>query len=79
MSRIPDPDGLFHIYVLPIGQGEARVIQCPSGTLNIVDMGTAEVSTSGFWYTNEIRNFLNGNFYLIKNIILTHNHPDHYR
>ena len=79
MSRIPAPDGLFHIYALPIGQGAARVIQCPSGTLNIFDMGTSDDSTAGFWYTNEVRNFLNGNFHLIRNIILTHNHFDHYR
>jgi beta-lactamase superfamily II metal-dependent hydrolase len=78
VSRIPAPDGRLHIYALPIGQGAARVIQCPSGTLNIFDMGTSDDTSAGFWAANEIRNFLNGNFQRIRSIILTHNHFDHY-
>lgn len=78
VTRIPLPDGLFHVYALPVGQGDARIIQCPSGTINIFDLGTSNNVNDGFWFTNEIRNFLQGNFQLIKNVFLTHNHLDHY-
>lgn len=77
--RIPAADGLFHVYALPIGQGDARVIQCPSGEISIFDMGTSDDPAAGFWTATEIRNFLQGNFHLVTNIFLTHNHFDHYR
>jgi beta-lactamase superfamily II metal-dependent hydrolase len=78
VPRIPAPDGLLHVYALPVGQGDSHVVQCPSGTLTIVDLGSSEDDTAGFWHIAELTAFFQGQYNLIRNIILTHNHYDHY-
>ena len=79
VSAIPAPDGLLHIYSLPVGQGDARVIQCPSGTLTVVDTGTNDGVAQGFWHITELKAYFQGSYNLIRNIILSHDHQDHYR
>ena len=58
VQRIADADGLFHISTLPVGQGDAHVIQCPNGDLSIVDFGTSDGVAAGFWFNNELTAFL---------------------
>jgi len=58
MRQIPEPDGRLHIYALPVGQGDAHVIQCPSGTLSINDLGTSDGVANGFWHNTELIAFL---------------------
>jgi len=76
--RVPTADGLLHFYVLPSAGGDSQVIQCPNGDLSIVDLGTSGQASDGYWHTNEITGFLQGQFHLIKTVLLTHNHADHY-
>lgn len=76
--RIDDPDGLLHIYALPIGQGDTNVIQCPDGSLTVYDFGSSNKGDVGFWGNSEISTFLEGRFNDITNVIITHNHFDHY-
>lgn len=78
LARIPSADGLLHIYALPIGQGDTNIIQCPDGTLNVYDLGSSDKGSPGFWGTSEISDFLSGRFQDITNVIITHNHYDHY-
>ena len=53
----------MHVYALPVGQGDAQVIQCPDGTLSLYDMGSNEYTwddpevTSRFMLPEDIRNF----------------------
>jgi len=75
--RIPGADGMFHFYALPVGQGDAHVIQCPNGDLSIVDLGTTDSAGAGFWHVNNIVGFLQGQFHLIRNVMISHNHVDH--
>ncbi|ELT89866.1 hypothetical protein CAPTEDRAFT_200554 [Capitella teleta] len=77
-ARIPDPDGLLHIYALPIGQGDTNIIQCPDGSLTVYDFGSSNKESPGFWGTPEISGFLENRFSDIVNVIVTHNHYDHY-
>jgi len=78
LLRLPDPDGLFHFYVLPIGQGETSMLQCPNGDLSILDLGAGASEPGRYWGANEVRTFLSGQLDRIINIIITHNHADHY-
>ena len=34
-----DIDGQLHVWTLPVGQGDCRIIQCPDGELNLFDCG----------------------------------------
>jgi len=77
VPQIPTPDGKLHVYALPVGQGDAHVIQCPNGDLSIIDMGTSDAASARFWAANEITGFLAGSFQRIKNVLITHNHADH--
>jgi len=77
-AHIPNPDGLLHFYVLPVGQGDAQIIQCPNGDLTVMDMGTSSGAAERFWVANDIVNYLNGHWNRIKNVIISHDHTDHY-
>lgn len=77
-SSIPDADGNFHVYQLPIGQGDAYLLQCPSGRLSFFDLGSSESAFSGFWRESDIKNFLGSQLSKVHNIFITHNHYDHY-
>jgi beta-lactamase superfamily II metal-dependent hydrolase len=68
--------GTLRIFALPVGQGDGHVIQCPSGNLSIIDLGTS--SANGFWGANRITEFIGDQFSRISNVVLTHNHADHY-
>jgi hypothetical protein len=57
LVQLPEPDGMLHVYALPVGQGDSHVFQCPSGALSIIDLGTSDSSTAGFWFTPELRAF----------------------
>src|SRR6218665_3055556 len=76
---MPAADGKFHVYALPVGQGSGQIIQCPNGDVAIIDLGSRDTISSGFWSTNDIKAFLLGHYNRIKNIVITHNHDDHYR
>ena len=54
-------DSVFRsdIYNLPVGQGDAQVIQCPSGQLEIVDLGSNQwpkrnPEDESFWGADQI-------------------------
>ena len=59
-AGLPAADGLLHVYNLPVGQGDAQILQCPSGQLNIIDMGSnqwpkREAQDERFWGAEEIK------------------------
>jgi hypothetical protein len=76
-THIPMSDGLLHVYELPVGHGYSDVIQCPNGDLAIADLG-AGPDQQGLWTSAEVDFFLEGQFHLIKNIVISHYHADHY-
>ena len=76
---MPDADGNLNMYMLPTGQGDSQVIQCPDGTLSIIDMGRGfDENNPKFWQPSDIVQFLEGKFNRIQNILVTHNHWDHF-
>ena len=56
---MPPADGNLNMYILPVGQGDAHVIQCPTGEIAIVDMGRTKGRE--FWTETNIKSFLAGN------------------
>lgn len=66
----------LHILALPVGQGDATIIQCPvqyGGKLTIVDMGSSKYRN--FMKKKHISSYLNG--HEIEMIFITHPHRDH--
>ncbi len=66
------------MYFLPVGQGDATVIQCPDGSLNLYDWGSISARRGPFWATKELRCYLKCSFGDIQNILVTHYNSDHY-
>ncbi len=77
-AHIPDADGQLHVYFMPIGQGDAAVIQCPGGSLNVYDWGSSNERDDRFWAGPELRDYLDGRIGDIRTIVVTHHHWDHY-
>jgi len=77
-THIPESNGLLNFYALPIGQGDSQIVQCPNGDLTIMDLGAGAGGNSGYWGATEITYFLLGDFYRIRNVVVTHNHADHF-
>lgn len=76
-AQIPPADNDLHVYALPVGQGDATVIQCPTqlgGSLFVVDMGSTR--NRGFMTKDNIRTWLNGQ--RVEGIFLTHPDRDHF-
>ena len=75
-KRISDPSFSLVVYVLPVGQGDCTVIQCPDGTIIVFDCGSSE---GDGYNANEVKSWLGADG--IKNvsyIFITHPHKDHY-
>lgn len=75
MLGLPQPDKNFHLYALPVGNGDASVIQCPLGDLIILDMG--QMSTEG-WQAEQVIKYLSDDLERIRIIIISHPTPSHY-
>ena len=76
---MPPADSKLHIYALPVGQGDATVIQCPStygGRVTIVDMGST--SRQAYMSNQDITNFFGASITKIDYVYLTHGDRDHY-
>ena len=74
--RMPPPDENLNMYILPVGQGDAHVIQCPKrgqdqgGEVSIIDMGSSSNTSNSFWNKDQIRFFLKANRNMVRyNII----------
>ena len=72
-TRLTPADGNLNIFALPVGQGDATVIQCPSGEVTIVDIGS--VKYNGFMGKEDIAKYFKG--HTIRNVFLSHPHKDH--
>nr|BDO47360.1 Hexaxilin-7 [Euplectella curvistellata] len=74
LFRIPYSDDNLHIYVLPMGEGESTVIQCPGGDIVIVDMG----SMRGGWTGDRVHTFLQHQLENVRTVIVSNTSPEHY-
>nr|BDO47361.1 Hexaxilin-8 [Euplectella curvistellata] len=72
---LPEADGNLHIYALPVGNGDASVIQCPLGDVIILDMG--QMSDVG-WQPSQVKYFLSGHLQHITTIVISHPTESHY-
>jgi beta-lactamase superfamily II metal-dependent hydrolase len=72
------PSDDLHLFAFPVGQGEAQVVQCPDGQLTVVDMGSWDGKNQGFFHVTQLREFFKGRYDRIRNVVITHNHLDHF-
>ena len=74
--RLTSADEKLNIMALPVGQGDATIIQCPAqkgGNLTIVDMGSSKYK--GFMEKQDIADYLDG--HIIEKVFLSHPDKDH--
>nr|BDO47355.1 Hexaxilin-2 [Euplectella curvistellata] len=76
LGIMPYPDSYLHIYALPVGDGDATLIQCPGGELIVIDMGTS--STGAGWSSYQVKTWMGNNVDLVSTIIVTKGSADHY-
>ena len=65
----------LRIRTFPVGQGDAQVIECPDGLLTVVDLGVNKFEKTNI----NLRDYFRGKYDKIQNIVITHNHEDHYK
>ncbi|KAI6648015.1 hypothetical protein LOD99_8342 [Oopsacas minuta] len=75
LVSLPVSDGNLHIYALPVGNGDASVIQCPQGDIIILDMG--QMSDEG-WQPSQVKSFMANNLHSLTTIIISHPTESHY-
>ena len=80
---MPPADANLHVYALPVGQGDATIIQCPStygGGVTIFDMGSSvsEQQSAGITYMTDtqIKAFIGTS--PIRYVYLSHADQDHF-
>lgn len=67
--------GLMNVYVLPVGQGDCTIIQCPNGNIIVVDCG----SSGGMGLKpHQIKDFLHSQLDKVVAIIITHPDRNHF-
>ena len=74
--RLTSADENLNILALPVGQGDATIIQCPTqygGKLTVVDMGSSKYK--GFMGKEDITNYLDE--HIIEKVFLSHPDKDH--
>ncbi len=71
---MPASDDNLNIYLLPIGEGDSTIIQCPTGKLTVLNMGS--MYTSSYFNENDIEKFIN--IEKVENIIISRPHPSVY-
>ena len=76
ITKLTPADENLNILALPVGQGDATVIQCPAqygGKLTIVDIGSSKYN--GYLGKEDIVKYLEG--YTIEKVFLSHPDKDH--
>ena len=76
ITRLTSADENLNILALPVGQGDATIIQCPAqhgGKLTVVDMGSSK--NEWFMSKQDIAKYLEG--FIIEKVFLSHPDKDH--
>ena len=76
ITRLTSADQNLNILALPVGQGDATIIQCPTqyeGKLTVIDMGSSK--HKGFMSKQDITKYLKG--FIIEKVFLSHPDKDH--
>ena len=77
---IPSPklsrsDDNLNIYMLPMGEGDSTIVQCPTGKLTLINLGT--VYSKSYWNENDVERFI-GDLSQIETIVITRPDPSLY-
>nr|BEK71559.1 hexaxilin-1 [Vazella pourtalesii] len=78
MLGFPKSDGNLHIYAIPVGNGDATIIQCPGGDIIISDLGREKQSSGTGWTASMVRRYLDDQLGNVKALIVSNPTEDHY-
>ena len=78
MLGFPKSDGNLHIYAIPVGNGDATIIQCPAGDIIIHDLGREQDSSGSGWTASMVRRYLEDQIENVKALIVSNPTEDHF-
>ena len=76
LGLMPEADSYLHIYALPVGDGDATLIQCPGGDIILIDMGTSSVGSG--WTPYQVKTWMGNSVNLVSTVVVTKGNADHY-
>ena len=73
--KLGPADENLNIYMLPMGEGDSTIVQCPTGKLTIIDLGT--IYSKSYWNENDVERYI-GDLKRVETIIITRPDPSRY-
>ena len=65
------------VTILPLGDGDSTIIQCPNGDVILLDMGKDPSSSAG-WTISMVQSYLRNTIHKITTVMVTHAAESHY-
>lgn len=73
--KLSPADDNLNIYMLPMGEGDSTILQCPTGKLTIINLGT--IYSKSYWNENDVERYI-ADLRRVETIIITRPHPSRY-
>ena len=77
MVTMPTSSGKLQVYSLPLGEGDATVVQCPSGEVIIINMGQSTKVVKG-WNVGMVQAYMRNTVDSVTTIVVAHPGKAHY-
>ena len=73
--KLTPADENLNIYILPMGEGDSTIVQCPTGKLTIINLGT--IYSKSYWNENDVERYI-GDIKRVETVIITRPNPSRY-
>ena len=77
MVTMPTASGKLQIYSLPLGEGDATIVQCPSGEVIVINMGQSTKVVEG-WNVGMVKAYMRYTADRVTTIVVAHPGKAHY-
>ena len=77
MVTMPKASGKLQVYSLPLGEGDATIVQCPSGETIVINMGQSTKVVEG-WNVGMVQAYMRNTVDRVTTIVVSHPGKAHY-
>ena len=77
MVTMPKSTGKLQVYSLPLGEGDATVVRCPSGEVIVINMGQSTKIIKG-WNVGMVQAYMRNTVDSVTTIVVSHPGKAHY-
>ena len=77
MVTMPKATGQLQVYSLPLGEGDATIVQCPSGEVIVFNMGQSTKVVEG-WNVGMVQAYMRNTVDRVTTIVVSHPGKAHY-